>query len=202
MQAGVWQGQYFNSYGKHPKIYTDSSGQDLGFKRYAVKVFFIRSISPSTAQGNCIRSEAVGRAIPTVPPNLASSSVRIFFGERSKHPPSLSLLHFRDALKLWLHGIYILIGGTPEVRYTYLWEHMHFTSIAGTTFPYLSKFSSSSFFRFGGRPRLLPVFPGTFGVFVCPPHPLRNSKTTMKYLLSKGTAAVRMREGQGNWNSC
>jgi len=79
---------------------------------------------------------------------------------------------------------------------------MHLTSVARTTFPYLSKFSSSSFLRFGGRPRLFPVFPGTFEVFVCPPHPLQNGKTTMKYLLSKGTAAGRMGEGQGNWNSC
>lgn len=131
-----------------------------------------------------------------------SSSVRICFGEWSKHPLSLSLLHFWAALKLWLHGIYILIGGTPEIHYTSLWECTYFTSVAGRTLPYLSKFSSSSFFRFGGRPRLLPVFPGTFGVFVCPPHPLKNGKTTMKYLPSKGTEVGRMGEGHGNRNSC
>lgn len=60
------------------------------------------------------------------------------------------------------------------------------------TLPYLSEFSSSIFFLFGGLPRLLPVFPGTFGVFVCPPHPLKNSNTTMKYPPSKGTEAGRM----------
>lgn len=65
-------------------------------------------------------------------------------------------------------------------------------SVAGRTLPYLSKFSSSSFFRFGGRPRLLPVFPGTFGVFACSPHPLKKtSKTAMKYLPSEGTEAGR-----------
>lgn len=37
MQARIWQRQYFNSHGKYPKIYTDSSGQDFGFKHCRVK---------------------------------------------------------------------------------------------------------------------------------------------------------------------
>lgn len=114
----------------------------------------------------------------------------------------------------WNYGCmtYTYLPGEPQkhiilliarsIRETFLWEHMHAMSLGGAIFPYLSKFSSSSFFRFGGRPRLLPVFPGTFGVFVCPPHPLQNSKNTMKYLLSTGTVTAGDGEGQGYWNSC
>lgn len=46
MQARIWQRQYFNSHGKYPKIYTDSSGQDFGFKRSRVKALFYQEAYP------------------------------------------------------------------------------------------------------------------------------------------------------------
>ena len=42
-------------------------------------------------------------------------------------------------------------------------------------FSHLMKVSSCSFFRFGGLPLLLPVFPGTFETFFCPSLSLRSS---------------------------
>lgn len=70
-------------------------------------------------------------------------------------------------------------------------------SVAGRTLPYLSKFSSSSFFRFGGRPRLLPVFPGTFGVFVCSPHPLKKRQNHHEIPAEQGNRGRRNGK-QGN----
>lgn len=67
--------------GNIPESILTQVARIFGFKRYPVKAFFIRSISLNAAPGNCICSEAVGRLIPTLSPNFASSSVRIFFGE-------------------------------------------------------------------------------------------------------------------------
>lgn len=118
--------------------------------------------------------------MPTVSPKFQLSQNSLWRVIKASTKSELvSLLSCFEIMAAWyIHSYW----GNPRNTLDPLWECMYFTSVAGRTLPYLSKFSSSSFFRFGGRPRLLPVFPGTFGVFVCPPHPLKNGKTTMKYL--------------------
>ena len=73
-------------------------------------------------------------------------------------------------------------------------------------FSHLMKVSSCSFFRFGGLPLLLPVFPGTLETFFCPSLSLRNSTLNRNVsclatrLLNRIKAAV-IGTGQGSLTS-
>lgn len=136
----------------------DLSGQDFWLQATQCKYSLSGPNSLAPLGGTAFKVRWLEEWCPLF--HQTSSSVRICFGEWSKHPPSLSLLHFWVALKWWLPGIYIIIGGTPEIHYTSLWECMNFTSVAARTNPSIpQRIFFQYFFPLWRSPSSLACFP-------------------------------------------